>query len=102
MRQGPVDDEAGLEPFKFAPRRATPPPGPAVTQTSLALVVIFGASHVFVNQLDALGPALGMRPQLLALLLSPIATELPEILNAVISVRTGKPPLGPAHTKRGG
>jgi cation:H+ antiporter len=31
-----------------------------------------------------------MRPQLLALLLSPIATELPEILNAVIWVRQGK------------
>jgi cation:H+ antiporter len=90
MRQGPVDDEAGLEPFKFAPRRATPPTWAAVTQTALALVVIFGASHVFVNQLDALGPALGMRPQLLALLLSPIATELPEILNAVIWVRQGK------------
>jgi cation:H+ antiporter len=40
--------------------------------------------------LDALGPALGIRPQLLALLLSPIATELPEILNAVIWVRQGK------------
>ena len=42
------------------------------------------------DQLDALGPALGIRPQLLALLLSPIATELPEILNAVIWVRQGK------------
>jgi cation:H+ antiporter len=61
-----------------------------VAQTVLALVVIFGASHVFVNQLDTLGPALGIRPQLLALLLSPIATELPEILNAVIWVRQGK------------
>ena len=42
------------------------------------------------DQLDALGSALGIRPQLLALLLSPIATELPEILNAVIWVRQGK------------
>jgi cation:H+ antiporter len=31
-----------------------------------------------------------MSPQLVALLLSPIATELPEILNAVIWVRQGK------------
>jgi cation:H+ antiporter len=90
MRQEPVDDEGGLEPLKFMPRQATPPTWAAVTQTTLALAVIFGASHVFVNQLDALGPALGMRPQLLALLLSPIATELPEILNAVIWVRQGK------------
>jgi cation:H+ antiporter len=90
MRQEPVDDEGGLEPLKCAPRKATPPTWAAVTQTIVALVVIFGASHVFVKQLDALGPALGLRPQLLALLLSPIATELPEILNAVIWVRQGK------------
>ena len=90
MRQDPVDDEGGLEPLKLAPKKATPPTWAAVTQTALALVVIFGASHVFVNRLDALGPALGIRPQLLALLLSPIATELPEILNAIIWVRQGK------------
>jgi|HubBroStandDraft_6_1064221.scaffolds.fasta_scaffold04000_8 cation:H+ antiporter len=90
MHQAPVGDEGGLEPLKLAPRRATPPTWAAVTQTVLALVVIFGASQVFVTQLDTLGSALGIRPQLLALLLSPIATELPEILNAVIWVRQGK------------
>ena len=52
--------------------------------------MIFGASHLFVKQLEVLGPALGLKPQLLALLLSPIATELPETLNAVIWVRQGK------------
>jgi cation:H+ antiporter len=90
MRKERVDDEGGLEPLKLAPKRATPPTWAAVTQTAVALVVIFAASHVFVKQLDALGPALGIKPQLLALLLSPIATELPEILNAVIWVRQGK------------
>ena len=90
MRQEPADDAGGLEPLKFAPRKAAPPSWLAVTQTALALVVIFGASQVFVTQLDRLGPALGIRPQLLALLLSPIATELPEILNAIIWVRQGK------------
>jgi cation:H+ antiporter len=55
-----------------------------------ALVVIFAASHLFVKQLEVLGPALGIKPQLLALLLSPIATELPETLNAIIWVRQGK------------
>jgi cation:H+ antiporter len=62
----------------------------ATIQTLVALVVIFGASRVFVMQLEHLGPALGLRPQLLALLLSPIATELPETMNAVIWVRQGK------------
>lgn len=83
-------DELLPEPLKFAPRHAHPPRWAVAAQTLLALLVIFWASHFFVQQLDALGPQLGMRPQLLALLLSPIATELPETLNAIIWVRQGK------------
>lgn len=84
------DDEGDLEPLKLMPKQATPATWAAVTQTVIALVVIFIASRVFVSQLDALGPILGIKPQLLALLLSPIATELPETLNAIIWVRQGK------------
>ena len=78
------------EPLKIAPKRREPRAWQAYLQTLVALVVIFGASHLFVNQLDLLGPQLGIEPQLLALLLSPIATELPETMNAVIWVRQGK------------
>ena len=59
-------------------------------QTVAALIVIFFSSQLFVHQLEAIGPWLGMSPQMVALLFSPIATELPEILNAVIWVRQGK------------
>ena len=90
MRGEQGEEEGELEPLKMTPRRTIPATWAAATQTSLALVVIFVASRVFVSQLDELGPALGIRPQLLALLLSPIATELPETLNAVIWVRQGK------------
>jgi cation:H+ antiporter len=83
-------EEQELEPLKLTPRAATPKTSAAVLQTLLALGVIFVASRLFVTQLDVLGPALGIKPQLLALLLSPIATELPETLNAVIWVRQGK------------
>ncbi len=76
--------------MKFAPRLAEPAAWLALAQTGLALVVIFVASRVFVSQLDAIGPALGIKPQLVALLLSPIATELPETMNAIIWVRQGK------------
>jgi cation:H+ antiporter len=90
MRGGGDEEEEELERLKLMPREPTPPTWAAVTQTVLALVVIFAASHLFVKQLDALGPALGIKPQLLALLLSPIATELPETLNAIIWARQGK------------
>jgi len=82
--------EEALEPLIIARKRAEPPAVLALLQTGLALLVIFGASRLFVGQLDALGPALGLKPQLLALLLSPIATELPETMNAIIWVRQGK------------
>jgi cation:H+ antiporter len=56
----------------------------------VALGVIFIASRIFVTQLNILGPVIGLPPQLLALLLSPVATELPETMNAIIWVRQGK------------
>lgn len=90
MRGESQHEEGELEPLKFAPKRSEPLAWQAYLQTLAALVVIFGASQVFVNQLDLLGPQLGLPPQLLALLLSPIATELPETMNAVIWVRQGK------------
>jgi cation:H+ antiporter len=91
MAGGADEEEEGeTEPLTFARHAAIPGTGIALLQTLLALVVIFCASHLFVSQLEALGPALGLEPQLLALLLSPIATELPETMNAIIWVRQGK------------
>jgi cation:H+ antiporter len=79
-----------LDPLKFQPNTQEPSSGWVLLQTIGALAVIFISSRFFVQQLDAIGPWLGMRPQMVALLLSPVATELPEILNAVIWVRQGK------------
>jgi cation:H+ antiporter len=86
-----------LEPLKIRPRDSAPARQWPLLQTGAALVVIFLASQVFVHQIDAIGPWLGLSPQLVALLLSPIATELPEILNAVIWVRQGKQTLALAN-----
>jgi cation:H+ antiporter len=86
--QGEAEGE--LEPLKFAPRAEHPPTVLAVLQTTLAVVVIYFASKVFVGQIGVLGRQLGLPPQLLALLVSPVATELPETLNAIIWVRQGK------------
>lgn len=66
-------------------------------QTSLALIVVFMSSKLFVHQIEFLSPKLGMPGQLVALLFSPIATELPEIMNAIIWVRQGKQNLALAN-----
>ena len=90
MRGGPSEEEGELEPLKLTPKAETPHAWAAVLQTVAALGVIFAASQFFVGQIGALGAYLTLKPQLLSLLVSPIATELPETLNAVIWIRQGK------------
>jgi len=86
-----------LEPLKLQPRRAVPTTFAVAVQTLATLVVTFGASQLFVKQLEWAGPALGLPAVVVALLLSPIATELPEIMNAIIWVRQGKTQLALAN-----
>jgi cation:H+ antiporter len=82
--------EGELEPLMFQPKSDQPGWIMVTLQTVLALVVIFAASHVFVSQLSTVGPWLGVPSTVVALLLSPIATELPETMNAIIWIRQGK------------
>ncbi|GAA3238778.1 sodium:calcium antiporter [Streptomyces lavendulae] len=92
-----TDDEEELEPLKLQPKAASPATWAVAVQTLATLVVIFIAAHFFVKQLDVIGPMLGLSATVTALLLSPIATELPEIMNAVIWVRQGKTRLALAN-----
>ncbi len=89
-RQDGRDEGEAIEPLRLQPREEMPGTASALVQTGVALIVIFFASRLFVGQLGVIGPALGLKPQLVALLLSPIATELPETMNAIIWVRQGK------------
>jgi cation:H+ antiporter len=96
-REEAAGEEEELEPLKFQPRAADPAPARVIGQTVLALLVIAVASHVFVRQLEAIGLALKLSPHLVALVLSPVATELPETMNALIWVRQGKERLALAN-----
>lgn len=94
---GNDEAEGDLEPLKLRPRDDNPSMFWIALQTLGALAVIFFASHLFVEQIGKVGPWLGLSPQLTALLFSPIATELPEIMNAIIWVRQGKERLALAN-----
>jgi cation:H+ antiporter len=96
---GTGDQASGedLEPLKLQPRRAVPTTLAVTVQILVTLTIIFGASQLFVRQLEWAGPALGLPAVVVALLLSPIATELPEIMNAIIWVRQGKTQLALAN-----
>ena len=88
-------EEEELEPLKLKPKN--PSMAWAGLQTVIALCVIGAASHIFVSQLEGIGVLFGLPPQIVALLLSPVATELPEIMNALIWVRQGKERLALAN-----
>lgn len=90
-------EEEEIEPLRIRPSVAEPSLAWAGLQAGLALVVIGVASHVFVGQLEAIGTALHWSGHLVALLLSPVATELPETMNALIWVRQGKERLALAN-----
>ncbi|MDP9083985.1 MAG: sodium:calcium antiporter [Pseudomonadota bacterium] len=96
LRGEQVHGDEILEPLRFHPKGD---PGVAwpLLQTGLALIAIAIASKVFVGQLEAIGVWAGLSPQLVALLLSPVATELPETMNALIWVRQGKERLALAN-----
>jgi cation:H+ antiporter len=90
----PVDE---LAPLRLQPRRPVPSRPAVLAQALLTLGLIFAAAQLFVSQLEWAGPALGLSPVVVALLLSPIATELPETMNALIWVRQGKTRLALAN-----
>lgn len=59
-------------------------------QVAVALALIVGGAVVFVDAVDGIAASLGVAPVILALVVAPIATELPEKFNSVIWIRGGK------------
>jgi cation:H+ antiporter len=63
----------------------------SIVQTLVGLAIIVGGAQIFVHVIDALSTRLGVSHLVFALLVAPIATELPEALNSsVIWARRGK------------
>lgn len=84
------DECPRLEPLTFQPQKKEPSTFWVLLQTTISLALIFTASQVFVKNLELISSYLNISPLVASLLLSPVATELPEILNAIIWIRQGK------------
>lgn len=97
MRGQTPQAEGDLDPLKLRPHQSAPSLLWILLQTGGALVTIGVASRCFVMQLEAVGHLLGIAPQLVSLLFSPLATELPETMNAVLWARQGKEKLALAN-----
>jgi cation:H+ antiporter len=89
MRDSSAASHGEPPPLRFAPRMRRPAPLLVFAQLVLSLCLTVFASHWFVTSLAAASTAFGIAPLILSLFLSPIATELPELMNVVIWMRRG-------------
>jgi cation:H+ antiporter len=71
-------------------RSSEPPTWAVVTQALLALALIVVGAQIFVDAVEHTAEVAGLPAGLVALVLAPLATELPEKLNSVIWVRDSK------------
>jgi cation:H+ antiporter len=69
-----------LKPLLLRPK---PPLFVILAQIVLALAVMIKGAHTFVQSLEVISAKFGMDPLIFALLLAPVATELPEKFNSV-------------------
>jgi cation:H+ antiporter len=90
---GLVQDHATLDPLIFE-RRAEFRRDPAlllcILQLLVGLAAMVGGAHLFVEELLNIAESLGVEAVVLALILAPLATELPEKVNSFFWVREGK------------
>ncbi|MFN8217599.1 MAG: sodium:calcium antiporter [Solirubrobacterales bacterium] len=90
---GEVQGEETLNPLLFerrAERREDPALGLCLLQLLVGLGAMVGGAHLFVEELLEIADSIGVDALVLALILAPLATELPEKVNSFFWVREGK------------
>jgi cation:H+ antiporter len=79
-----------LAPLYLAKRCSAPTMVNILLQITLALVAIVVGAHGFVNAVQPIALAIGVPVFVLSLIITPIATELPEKFNSILWIRQGK------------
>jgi cation:H+ antiporter len=90
---GEVQGEETLNPLIFerrGERREDPALALCVIQLLVGLGAMVGGAHLFVEELLKIADSIGVEALVLALILAPLATELPEKVNSFFWVREGK------------
>ncbi|NOT21345.1 MAG: sodium:calcium antiporter [Nitrospiraceae bacterium] len=76
--------EGGLDPLFFAKKSAIPSFGIIGLQAVIGLAGLALGAHLFVLAAETIAGALSISPLILALLIAPLATELPEMSNSFL------------------
>ncbi len=85
-----VIEESDLEPCYFAPKSHNPHMTIIGLQVLSSLLLIVWGSYIFVEKVQIISVQMGISPFILAMIIAPIATELPEKFNSVIWIGKGK------------
>jgi cation:H+ antiporter len=84
------DTDEEISPLHFFRRPEEPPLWLVLAQAVLGLATLIFGAHLFVGELTAVGAATHVPLLVLSLIITPIATELPEKFNSVLWVRQRK------------
>lgn len=90
LREEREECEEDLRACYFAPRQETPGFFFIIAQLIVALGCIIGGAELFVEGIKDVAVLFGIPAFVLALVIAPIATELPEKFNSVIWISRGK------------
>jgi cation:H+ antiporter len=87
--EGGAEEPSGLF---FHPGRKPHPPrnSTIITQTVASLALLLGGAQLFVTQVEHIARDFRINALVLALVLAPLASELPEKLNSVLWISQGK------------
>lgn len=90
-RGGKAQAEEELPPLVADPTKDDPPPTWTIAlQFAFGLALVLGGAHFVVDGLIHLADLLGVSALVLALIVAPLATELPEKANSFLWIREGK------------
>lgn len=85
-----IGEDHELSPLFLAKKSKSPSLGIILLQIAIALgLIVFGA-NIFVDSVEHLSKFLGIPTFVLALIIAPVATELPEKFNSIIWIGKGK------------
>jgi len=85
-----AEQDDDLRRLYFDHRREEPRTALVWTQAVAGVALVVGGAELFVTEVEALATAVGVPALALALVLAPLASELPEKLNSVLWVRRDK------------
>lgn len=90
VRSGRDMGESTIDPLIIAKSTPYPRLRMVLLQVLLALGGILGGAQIFVHNMEKVAASIGVAPFILSVIVTPIATELPEKFNSIIWVSRGK------------